>query len=74
MITNTYTKAFLLLVALSAVITFVVTNKDIKNAWDSSHRQMSVNLGGGNCKWTPPAYEGIEATPFYKTIIAGYPS
>mmetsp|Transcript_32752 Transcript_32752/g.43667 ORF Transcript_32752/g.43667 Transcript_32752/m.43667 type:complete len:407 (-) Transcript_32752:106-1326(-) len=74
MITNTYTKAFLLLVALSAVITFVVTNKDIKNAWDSSHRQMSVNLGGGNCMWTPPAYEGIEATPFYKTIIAGYPS
>ena len=39
-----------------------------------SQRQLSLNLGGGNCKWQPPVYEVPEDIEFYKTVIAGFPS
>ena len=39
-----------------------------------SQRQLSLNLGGGNCKWQPPVYEVPEEIEFYKTVIAGFPS
>jgi len=39
-----------------------------------SQRQLSLNLGGGNCKWQPPVYDVPEEIDFYKTVIAGYPS
>jgi hypothetical protein len=37
-------------------------------------RALSLNLGGGNCKWLPPEYEVPEDLEFHKTIIAGFPS
>jgi len=37
-------------------------------------RAMSVDLGGGNCIWTPPEYDVPEELNFHKTIIAGFPS
>lgn len=39
-----------------------------------SQRRLSLNLGGGNCKWQPPVYEVPEEIEFYKTVIAGFPS
>jgi hypothetical protein len=39
-----------------------------------SQRQLSLNLGGGNCKWQPPSYDVPTDIDFYKTIIAGFPS
>ena len=39
-----------------------------------SQRQLSLNLGGGNCKWQPPSYGVPTDIDFYKTIIAGFPS
>lgn len=38
------------------------------------NRQLSLDLGNGNCKWQPPLYEVPDDIEFYKTIIAGYPS
>ena len=35
-------------------------------------RGLSLDLGGGNCKWQPPAYEVPDSIDFKKTIIAGY--
>ncbi len=37
-------------------------------------RGLSLDLGGGNCKWQPPAYEVPDSIDFKKTIIAGFPS
>ena len=37
-------------------------------------RALSINLGGGNCKWLPPQYKVPENLEFHKTIIAGFPS
>ena len=39
-----------------------------------SQRRLSLNLGGGTCKWQPPVYEVPEEIDFYKTVIAGFPS
>lgn len=39
-----------------------------------SQRALSLNLGGGNCKWQPPVYTVPEDIDFYKTVIAGFPS
>ncbi len=39
-----------------------------------SQRTLSLNLGGGNCKWQPPVYHVPEDIDFYKTVIAGFPS
>jgi len=37
-------------------------------------RGLSINLGGGKCKWTPPTYDVSTDIIFNKTIIAGFPS
>jgi len=39
----------------------------------SNFRRLSINLGGGRCKWTPPNYQANKTTPYFKTLIAGYP-
>jgi hypothetical protein len=39
-----------------------------------SQRALSLNLGGGNCRWQPPVYTVPEEIDFYKTVIAGFPS
>merc|ERR1719343_340333 len=42
---------------------------------DASHqRRLSINLGGGDCEWTPPDYEGVEELDLHKTAIVGFPS
>ncbi|KAL7527898.1 hypothetical protein ACHAXR_005050 [Thalassiosira sp. AJA248-18] len=48
---------------------FVPSSLDIP-----SQRSLSLDLGGGNCKWQPPAYDGFDDIDFHKTIIAGFPS
>jgi len=37
-------------------------------------RALSLNLGGGNCRWQPPIYDVPENITFTKTLIAGFPS
>ncbi len=37
-------------------------------------RKLSLDLGGGNCKWQPPTYQVPEEIDFHKAIIAGFPS
>jgi len=39
-------------------------------------RGLSLDLGGGNCKWQPPKYAvpNENFVDFHKTIIAGFPS
>ena len=39
-----------------------------------SQRTLSLNLGGGMCKWQPPVYTVPDDIDFYKTVIAGFPS
>ena len=38
------------------------------------NRKLSIDLGGGNCKWTLPTYDIDEELDFHKTLIAGFPS
>eukprot|EP00565_Helicotheca_tamesis_P002451 CAMPEP_0185741410 /NCGR_PEP_ID=MMETSP1171-20130828/38944_1 /TAXON_ID=374046 /ORGANISM="Helicotheca tamensis, Strain CCMP826" /LENGTH=405 /DNA_ID=CAMNT_0028413379 /DNA_START=492 /DNA_END=1709 /DNA_ORIENTATION=- len=66
-------KIFLSLISLVLGLSFVANNDSIVHYWNTS-RKMSVDLGGGKCRWTPPSYEGIENTTFFKTVVAGYPS
>jgi len=40
----------------------------------NNHRSLTINLGGGNCKWQPPTYEIPEEIDFYKTMVVGFPS
>ncbi|KAL9178722.1 hypothetical protein ACHAXT_003853 [Thalassiosira profunda] len=40
----------------------------------AQRRQLSLNLGGGACKWQPAEYDVPEDITFYKTLIAGFPS
>ena len=37
-------------------------------------RTLTLNLGGGACKWQPPEYDVPADLDFHKTIIAGFPS
>mmetsp|Transcript_15720 Transcript_15720/g.36204 ORF Transcript_15720/g.36204 Transcript_15720/m.36204 type:complete len:507 (-) Transcript_15720:25-1545(-) len=39
-----------------------------------SQRALSLDLGNGNCRWTPPAVEVPSDIDFHKTVIAGFPS
>jgi len=39
----------------------------------NQHRLVSLYLGNGRCKWTPPSYDPPEGE-FHKTLIVGYPS
>jgi hypothetical protein len=39
-----------------------------------SQRRLSLNLGGGMCKWQPPVYNVPAEIDFHKTIITGFPS
>ena len=40
----------------------------------NQQRRLSLNLGGGACKWTPPNYTVPPDLDFHKTIITGFPS
>lgn len=37
-------------------------------------RELSINLGGGNCLYVGPEPVVPESIDFHKTIIAGFPS
>jgi len=39
-----------------------------------SQRLLSLDLGGGSCKWQPPKYNVPEELDLHKTLIAGFPS
>jgi len=41
---------------------------------EDKQRTLSLNLGGGACKWQPPNYEVPESINFHKTFITGFPS
>ncbi len=41
---------------------------------EDTRRALSLNLGGGNCKWQSPNYNVPSNVDFHKTVIAGYPS
>jgi len=47
---------------------FLINTYNIPNA----HR-LSLDLGDGNCKWTPPVYEPNNTATYFKTLITGYP-
>lgn len=55
-------------------------NKDAVNLYIppgldiQTQRRLSLNLGNGACKWTPPNYNVPPDLDFHKTIIAGFPS
>ena len=34
---------------------------------------ISINIGGGKCKFMPPSYTANESVTYFKTLIAGYP-
>eukprot|EP00957_Ditylum_brightwellii_P134020 10218534-Ditylum_brightwellii.AAC.1 len=38
------------------------------------NRRTHIDMGNGNCKWTPPEYESVEDEHYLKTVIAGFPS
>ena len=38
-----------------------------------SLRTLSINLGGGKCKWTPPHYDGDSNKTYFRSLIAGFP-
>jgi len=38
----------------------------------SLSRYISINLGGGQCEWTPPSYDPPNGT-FFSTLVVGYP-
>jgi hypothetical protein len=74
------TKIIILLAAISS-ITFITlyrsdesVNSYRTNFRNVVTRNLSINLGGGKCKWTPPTYDVPEDLIFHKTIIAGFPS
>lgn len=74
------TKIIILLAAISS-ITFITLYRSDKsvNSYRTNFRNvvtrnLSINLGGGKCKWTPPTYDVPEDLIFHKTIIAGFPS
>ena len=39
-----------------------------------TQRRLSLNLGNGACKWSPPNYTVPPDLDFHKTVIAGFPS
>ena len=41
---------------------------------EGAQRRLTLDLGGGNCKWQPPVFDVPENIDFHKTIIAGFPS
>jgi len=69
------TKVIILVLALATIISLRyngVSNKELHTA-DSS-RALSINLGDGQCLWTPPIVDVPENITFFKTLIAGFPS
>lgn len=34
---------------------------------------ISINIGGGKCKFMPPSYTANESVTYFRTLIAGYP-
>ena len=39
-----------------------------------SQRLLSLDLGGGSCKWQPPIYNVPAELDLHKTLIVGFPS
>jgi hypothetical protein len=64
-------------VATVAILSFAGSTIEldkITSLFRSNYRRLSINLGDGKCKWTPPIYDVPENETFTKTLIAGYPS
>jgi len=38
-----------------------------------SLRTLSLNLGNGKCKWTPPKYTADKSKQYFRSLIAGFP-
>jgi len=39
----------------------------------ASLRALSISLGGGKCKWTPPRYSNSDTKQYFRTLVTGYP-
>ena len=75
MIKLSKTKIFAVILFTTSYLVFnfneVSFNKYVKTIVP---RKLSLDLGGGKCKWTPPIYNVPDNIEFTKTIIAGFPS
>ena len=58
------------IVAVTVVLSFSQNTINIRQ----TARELSIYLGDGQCKWTPPTYDVPEDINFTKTLIAGFPS
>jgi len=65
-------KLIILILTLAAIISLRY-NGEFDRLTNSS-RELSIDLGGGQCKWTAPIYDVPTDTKFFKTLIAGFPS
>mmetsp|Transcript_2319 Transcript_2319/g.3614 ORF Transcript_2319/g.3614 Transcript_2319/m.3614 type:complete len:406 (+) Transcript_2319:57-1274(+) len=71
---NSNPKALFRLIGLVTVIVFlIINNEKITSHNHPNNRRTSVDMGNGNCKWTPPNLD-VEGKTFFKTVIAGFPS
>ena len=59
---------------VAAVLSSLTRNGLIFTPLDIPSRRLSINLGNGTCRWTPPIYDVPENITFQKTLIAGFPS
>ena len=65
----------LLLQTLRGRTTYVQRQLYVPPSLDiDSQRALSLDLGNGNCFWTPPAVDVPSDIDFHKTVIAGFPS
>ena len=69
------TKAIILILALATIISLRYNgsfNRVLTT--DTVSRELSINLGNGQCEWTPAIFDVPTDETFFKTLIAGYPS
>ncbi|KAL3757999.1 hypothetical protein ACHAWU_001391 [Discostella pseudostelligera] len=57
---------------LSTPLEYIINNA--KETVNVDRRELSINLGGGNCLYAGPEPVVPESIDFHKTIIAGFPS
>ena len=70
-------KSICALIAIVLVISISQSSTVVKEIIGSRflpHRQLSLYLGDGKCKWEPPTYDVPDDITFTKTLIAGFPS
>ena len=70
------TKAIILILALATIISLRYNGSfDRVLTTDTElSRELSINLGNGQCEWTPAIFDVPTDETFFKTLIAGYPS